>query len=228
MKLHIIFIILFFSTLNQASAQEGYKQNLANLISINFPSKPTAKDTLGQQTFHYADANASYIVFIMDLSKNQSFELKSGDLDEFYKGNVKGVLDAAKGKLISEKSFEIEGFKGLDIAYKSSSNPLLPDLRFKRILFLNGVMLSIDFWTLSANELKTKPERDKFFNSMTIIADKANLQQGISSTESAAYHIGYVIGSIAGWLVIPGLVLVIILVIRRRRKKKSMTVITPE
>lgn len=228
MKSHILFIVLFFFTLNQTSAQEGFKQNLAHLISINFPSKPDASDTLGQQVFHYADADASYLVVAMDLSKKQNFELKSGDLDEFYKGNVKGVLDAAKGKLISEKPFEIEGLKGLDIVYKSSSNPLLPDLRFKRILFLNGIMLSIDFWTLSENELKTKPERDKFFNSITIIADKASLQQGTSGVESAAYDIGFVIGSVAAWLVIPGIVLIIILMVRRKRKKKRMTAIMPE
>ena len=228
MKLHIIVIILFFSTLNQATAQEGYKQNLANLISINFPSKPEANDTLGQQTFHYSDANATYVVVTIDLSKNKHVELKSSELDEFYKGNVNGVLEASKGKLISEKPFEIDGLKGLDIVYKSSSNPLLPDLRFKRILFLNGVVLAIDFWTLSENELKTKPERDKFFNSIAIIADKASLQQGVSATGFAAYHIGYVVGSVAAWLVLPGIVLVIILLIKRKRKKKGMKLTTQE
>lgn len=221
MKIRLLLVFAFFSTIG-ASAQGIYKQSLAGLATINFPAKPIATDTLGYEVFHYTDSIARYIVVAQDLSREPGFKLKAGELTEFYKGHIEGVLKTANGVLVSEKPFEIDGLKGIDLVY-TSTNPNLPDLRFKRLIYLNLRVLSIDFWIKSENEQQTKVERDRFFNSFVITADQVNtLQETLPTSNDQAFNVGYVIGVVSVLAIVIGLIVVIVLFVKKRVAGKKV------
>lgn len=222
MKITCFVIFAFFFTVSTASGQDGYKQNLLNLVTVNFPSKPEASELSGKKVFYLNNPDVSYVVVVQDLSQERNFSLNPNELDEFYEGNIKGALKTSKGELISKKIFEAGGFKGIDFVYKTPSNPKIPELSFNRILFLNDVVFSISALTHSENEIKTRAERDKFLNSLEITADKNTLKQGnaggVSGDNSTAFRIGYVIGQT---LVYALLIFAVIFVVRKLIKKKA-------
>ncbi len=59
MKKTLCSILLLLGVL-QLFGQTGYKQNIAELISLSFPQKPEVLDTLGQKTYQFADSSAIY------------------------------------------------------------------------------------------------------------------------------------------------------------------------
>lgn len=216
MKKNLVFV--FILTTCFAFAQTPSKQNLANIASITFPSSPQVSDTLGFQVLKYSDSIAHYLVIAQDLSKEAGFKLKKEELNEFYDGNIEGVLKAAGGKLISKKPFQINGLKGLDVEY-SASNPDLPNLRFKRILFINNIIFSLDFWVSSENEVKSREAKDRFFNSLVITADKANLKQNTDIDTVTAVEAGYVAGQIIFYISLFAIIAIIVVLIRKRNRK---------
>lgn len=222
MKLKFLSILCVFSIISIfCFAQNPYKQNLLDLATIDFPAKPVSTEAAGQEVLHYADSAAHYLIVIQDLSNKRGFEINDGSLNEFYKGTIIGTLKTAGGKLISKKDFEIQGMKGLDIVYTATSNPKLPDLRFKRIILLNNRLFSIDFWTYSAKEKETQTVREKFFSSFLITADKANLtQNNKASGSNMAYNAGYTTGKLIGTFAVLGVIVVAIFLIMKMIKRK--------
>lgn len=222
MKIKSLFIFGIFSIITTCCfAQESYKQKILNLATIDFPAKPTLTKALGQEVLHYTDSTAHYLIVTQDLSNKRGFEINEGSLNEFYEGTVIGTLKTAGGKLISKKKFEIKGMKGLDIVYTATSNPKLPDLRYKRILLLNNRLFSIDFWTFSSKEKSTQAARERFFNSLVITADKDRLtQNNETGGHGMAYNIGYTTGKMIGTLSALGVIVVVIFLLMKFFKRK--------
>ena len=222
MKFKSLSVLCLFSFISIfCFGQTPFKQNLLDLATIVFPAKPVSTEAAGQEVLHYADSSAHYLIVIQDLSNRKGFEVNEGSLHEFYEGTVIGTLKTAGGKLISKKEFAIEGLKGLDIVYTATSNPKLPDLRFKRIILLNNRLFSIDFWTSSAKEKETQAAREKFFNSLVITADKANLTQTNEvNGNSIPYSAGYTTGKLLGTFAVLGAIVVAIFLIMKMIKRK--------
>ncbi|MCW3117384.1 MAG: hypothetical protein JWM28_1466 [Chitinophagaceae bacterium] len=217
MKKILSTILLLFSIL-QLFGQTGYKQKIRELISITFPQKPEILDTLGQSSYQFMDSSAVYSVIAQKIDQ-EKMAVETDQISEIYDNLIKGMLNASQGKLISKKQFEIDGLKGSDIESVSKANPNLPDLRFRRILLVNNTIFTINFWTLSENRQTTETARTKFFNSLTIIADKTTLSQG--TEKSGLFTFGYITGIFFSWVFIAGVIAGIILLIRRLTRKKK-------
>ncbi|WP_316791736.1 hypothetical protein [Pedobacter frigoris] len=197
MKWIIILFSLLFSICH-VKGQSTYKQNLSDIFSVVFPSKPIQTDTMDCKTYVCRDSNAVYLAII----KNPITFLQpllGLNLNNKYDGCVNGVLSATKGKLISRNAFEINGVKGVDIEYTTTINPNLPSLRFERFIFTNQFTFSFHFWTSPEHKLATKKERDRFFNSLLLIADKKTIQ---GNKNSAALMIGAVVGYLTAILMV--------------------------
>ncbi|WP_285060067.1 hypothetical protein [Pedobacter ginsengisoli] len=151
----------------------------------------------------------------MDQSKTT---IKSDRISETYDNFIKGILSVSQGKVISKKQFEIEGLKGIDLESVTTANPNLPDLRFRRILIVNNTVFIINFWTSSENRQTTHSAKTRFFNSLTIIADKTTLTHG--SDGSTLFMAGYITGIILSFMFAGAVVVGIILLIRRLTRKK--------
>lgn len=214
MKPTILFFVLFLSIFH-VSGQSAYKQNLEGTFSITFPGKPTQTDTMGCNTYACKDSDAIYLAIIKKPITLLQPLLSSKRHDQ-YEGAVKGALSVANGKLISKKTFEINGLKGLDIEYIATANPKLPDLRFDRFLFTNKGTFTFHFWTLSENKLATKKQRELFFNSLLVTGDKETLQ---NDKDSIAFMFGTVIGYILAAVAFIG---GIIFLVYKVSKKKTI------
>ncbi|MBB5436342.1 hypothetical protein HDC92_000006 [Pedobacter sp. AK017] len=220
MKKNFCTILLLFSVL-QLFAQNPQKQNLAGLATITFPQKPITSDTLGHILTQFIDSVAIYSTITRELDADMLLQVNGNTLPEFYDSTINGFLDAAQGKLISKNPFEIDGLKGIEIEFVASSNPNLPDLRFARFILLDNTLITVNFMTLSENKLATQTARTQFLNSLTITADKTSLTQGVD--HPAAYAIGSIIGKLAAWAIILGVIAGVILLIRRITTKKKRT-----
>ena len=218
MKKNLCTILLLFSAIF-VFAQNPYKQNLADLATINFPQKPEILDTLGNNSAQVIDSTAIYAASTGELDSDQLLQIHSDKLSEFYDGIIRGFLDAAQGKLISKKPFEIDGLKGVEIEFIATANPNLPNLRFARFILINNTLITVYFMTSSENKQATQTARTQFLNSLTITADKTSLTQGID--QPVAYAIGSIIGILLAWAVILSVIAGVVLLIRRITTKKK-------
>nr|WP_068892083.1 hypothetical protein [Pedobacter panaciterrae] len=218
MKKNLCTILLLFSAIF-VFAQNPYKQNLVDLATITFPQKPETSDTLGNNSAYIMDSTAIYSTSTRELDSDRLLQIHSDKLSEFYDGTIRGFLDAAQGKLISKKPFEMDGLKGVEIEFIATANPNLPDLRFARFILVNNTLITVYFMTLSENKQATQTARTQFLNSLTITADKTSLTQGVDNP--TAYAIGSIIGTLMAWTVIFGVIAGIILLIRKITTKKK-------
>lgn len=151
------------------------------------------------------------------MTKLEGFHLESDDLQDFYKGMEESTLEGDNGKLISKKLFLIDGFTGLEMVYKGS-HPTMPELKFKRAIILNGIVVSVDFMTSSENEQKTKLDRVSFFNSFTITGERKNLtQETINPNHSSTNSFAYRLGKLTSYILI---ILFVIWIFKKLRRKK--------
>ena len=219
MKKIICSFLLLFNSLF-LFAQDAYKQNIAGLVTITFPQKPVTQDSLGHKAAQFTDSVAIYSVVSRETAPEEALPLQSSKLTEYYESFINGFVKAAKGSLISKKPFKIEGFEGVDIEIIATGNPNLPDLRYARIIYLDHTVIAANFMTLSENKAATQTARTKFFNSLTITADKTTLTQGVDHPKTHA--IAYMLGKISGYVLIVGLVVGMVFLIKRitSRKKK--------
>lgn len=223
MKKTLTTILLLFGVF-QLFGQTGYKQNIADLISITFPQKPALNDTLGHTVFQYADSTVIYMALYRKIDPNDLL-FKKDELPKFYDGMIEGIMGAAKGKLISKKSFEINGLKGVDIEF-TSTDPDLPDLRFMRLLLINNTIITTHILTQSENKQAAEVAKSKFINSIAIIADKIYVSQGMD--DPSAYMIGTWIGYLIGIgiviTIVAGIIFGIVFLIKRITRKKRASI----
>lgn len=218
MKKNLCTILLLFSAIF-VFAQSPYKQNLVDLATINFPQKPEKFDTLGNNLAQVIDSIAIYSASTRELDSDQLLQIHSDKLSEFYDGNIQGFLDAAQGKIISKKPFELDGLRGVEIEFITTANPNLPDLRFARFILVNNTLITVYFMTWSENKQATQTARTQFLNSLTITADKTSITQGVD--HPVAYAIGSIIGKLVAWVVMLGVIAGVVLLIRRITTKKK-------
>lgn len=218
MKKNLCTILLLFSAIF-VFAQSPYKQNLVDLATINFPQKPEKFDTLGNNLAQVIDSIAIYSASTRELDSDQLLQIHSDKLSEFYDGNIQGFLDAAQGKIISKKPFELDGLRGVEIEFITTANPNLPDLRFARFILVNNTLITVYFMTWSENKQATQTARTQFLNSLTITADKTSITQGVD--HPVAYAIGSIVGKFAAWIVMLGVIAGVVLLIRRITTKKK-------
>ncbi len=206
-------------------AQESYQQEIANLATIMFPAAPGIQHISGRQVYSFAGESAIYVVTVTDIGNTGMVMEGESDLDEFYEGVVKGVMNAAKGKLISKKKVMVNGLKGIDIEYVSDTNPNLPALRFQRSVFFNNKSFAISFWTTPENKNSTAHERNTFFNSFAPSIVKEKIVQFANKrpapAPNSAGNIGYGIGKLIGTLLLPAVIVLLIVYFVRKGKRNK-------
>ncbi|WP_111684166.1 hypothetical protein [Winogradskyella tangerina] len=213
------YLITLLLITNLSFSQEWSKTELTDFVSIEFPISPEKTNQNGSIYYSTSDDIGAYMVTIKDLG-NQKITVSG--LPEFYQGVISGALKAVNGELLEKKVFQLNGIKGIEIAYLANSNPQLPNLRYKRILVVNNNFVSYEFWTFKENEQLATINKDKFFNSISISADK--VIEPKEKETNFAYEIGFMLGKIISYLLIIGLIIGGILLIRKLTGKKNKNV----
>jgi len=160
--------------------QNWYKVNLVDYAIIQFPDTPQInKTSSGITQIGYQKDCIFFIIDIEDLSNYGNLEVKPNELDNLYKGILIGFFENSQYHLLSQNNFDYQNLRGVEVEYSCDSKDF-PSSRYKRLLFFNGKIFSIEFWTNLSKD-KSKKERNKFFNSFNITLDKSILKQYTSS-----------------------------------------------
>src|SRR5690606_6861449 len=116
------------------------------------------------------------------LTDQQTSQISKDDIPTIYQGVVNGTLEAANAELISINEINIQGFPAVELEYRAQSNPELPSQRFKKVIYLNKSIISIDFLPLN-NQMDVSNEmKEKFFNSFSITSNEV---EQTSTTENS-------------------------------------------
>ncbi|MBN9295629.1 MAG: hypothetical protein J0I41_01400 [Filimonas sp.] len=187
-----------------------YKQQLDTFATIDFPFRPSVRDTAFFKIYSCKKDYVVYNVFVADLTqKNIKFNVR--ELDNVYKGYIKGIL-GKKDTLLSQSFFEIDGLRGVNIECKDISQTGFTGSRFYKIFFANNTIITAGYW-VEPESADTSGEQGKhFLESFKLTKKPAQLQQyTISELESGIpFRIGEIFGyilvmSLLVWLVVKGI-----------------------
>ncbi len=212
------YFIVLLLTVHFSFSQEWSKIKLNDFSSISFPKAPkkvASDEGIKRINYSLSFDHETYYVMLVNLG---SKKITTSELPKFYQGIMKGTLKSSKGKMISQKEFNINGLLGYEMVYESNSNPQLPNLRHKRLLITNNTLISYEFWTYKENEKLTLDNKTKFFNS--IVLTNKEITNIKKTEESSAYKIGHAVGEVIGYLLPIGLLIGGILFFKKKNRKK--------
>lgn len=227
-----LYLLLLFIG-NIAFSQSWVTTEVTDFAIIDFPVASELTETGAETVFSASDANAVYGVTIRKLSDQESLQITQDEIPNLYQGFASGAVNAVGGEIVSMNEIIIDEISGLEIEYKTHPDYELPGQRFKRIIYVNQNIISIDFWPLAEDDALMIENRAKFFDSFSINLDEiANIEAPLNSQEtvaSTAYKIGYVVGLIMSFLLFVGLLVGLFFLIRYliRRSTKNPTISKP-
>lgn len=210
------YILVILITTNLSFSQEWTKVDLSDFASVELPFLPEISYADGATSYVSGDDLGLYLVSIKNLGNNR---LEESDLPEFYKGVVKGTLEASNGELLAKNEFRLNGISGMEILYLTDANSELPELKQKRIVVKNSNLITYEFWTFRENEQLALDSKNRFFNSFTILEREIDPEK---NAYNKAYDFGYIAGKIIFYLIIISVIVgLVFLVIRLKRKMVS-------
>jgi len=217
----IILFLFFVLSISTGFGQSAFKKDLRNVVEISFPV-PASFKIVGTDTVYYARQYSSYYFALSkDFSGDPNFTVEKDSLDSFYEGVIRGTVATAKGALIKQNFFLINGLRGVEFEFVSTDNPHLPNLRFQRSLYLNKKLVNYSYWTVSDSLGINASKKDQFFNSISIKADKNNLKQYTESKDlltKIQRAVGSTVPLVISAVMLICSVVLIILLIKRRNK----------
>lgn len=229
MKLTNKLFILFIFITNICCAQDWVKTAITDFASINFPVKSELTETTKETVYTAEDEFAFYMVSIRKLTDQQSSQITKEDVPKLYQGVVKGAMDAANGKVVSMNEILIQKNLALELEYNAPANPELPSQRFKRIIYLNQSIVTLDFWPLTNQKDVVNEKKAKYFNSFLINSVETEKTSIISiqknDKSNSGFETGFFIGQIIFFVILLafliGIIFLIRYLIKKNRKKKS-------
>ena len=222
------FKIICLLIINFSFSQEWVETRIPGVGVLNFPSEAELFDQQGVLVYKVENQDAFYLLSLYEMDPKYSSGIKE-NLNEFYRGNIQGAIEAAQGKLISQKDITIDGVEAMDLSYTSVSNPELPKLRYKRLVFVSPFVVSVEFMPKTANEANILEQKFKFLNSLKLdanIEETYTIDTNVEQSEAfeKGYSIGYILGRIVFFVLFLGGIIVIIIffVMRSNKRKKSI------
>lgn len=220
-------IIAAFIFTNFCKAQEWKKTDITEGISIQLPGESRLTNTPEEQITSAQDEHAIYIVSVRPLKPEQASRINESDLPSLFKGVAQGTIDASKGTVVSLNDIVVQNIRALEMEYNVPANNNLPTHRFKRILYIKGSIINIDFWPLTDQLNVITEKKDIYFNSITLNNIESNEDQ-ISLNESeedneatTSTKSGSLLGKVNFMLLLIAAIISVILLIKRITSKKK-------
>ena len=143
-------LFLFISLTAQSWGQPWIKTQLNEQVSVNFPSIPEIQKIGNKKVYQIAGPDYVISVLTIDMNSVPSFDVHSGELDNFYKGVIEGRMDvAADCKLLHESEIKLGKYEGREIKYTKDFNGVDDMLVTSRIVLVGKGLFTFDFWDLS-------------------------------------------------------------------------------
>ncbi|WP_290699537.1 hypothetical protein [Lacinutrix sp.] len=213
------YLITLLLITNFSFGQEWITTELTEFASIKFPYKPDKTILKGVNYYSSWDDMGEYVVMVQDIGNPRITE---SELPGFYQGVISGSLASANGELLEQTEFEYKGIKGVEILYTIKSNPQLHDSRHKMIFIVNNHVLSYEFSTYKKNAKLASTNKNKFFYSISLVAEKEIEPEKKES--NSAIESGFTVGQLFFYLLIIVLFIGSIIVIRNQNSKKKKNV----
>jgi ribosomal protein L40E len=222
LKNKLLILILFICNINYA--QDWIKTDITDFSSINFPIASELTETPREIVYTANDEFAFYIVSLRKLTDQQSSLITKEEIPDLYQGFANGAIDAVNGEIISKNNITILGIPALELEYYAPDNPQLPSQRFKRIIYVNQNVISIDFWPLTKEKDVVNEKKIKFFNSFLINSNKAEnsvkvTNENNSNKTNLASERGLIVGQAIFYLFLFAILIGLFLLIRYLLKK---------
>jgi hypothetical protein len=161
----IVLLILLNLLIGQSWGQTWTRTQLDNHVSIDFPSIPDVQEIGNKKIYQISESTYIINVLTADMSLNPNFDIKTDGLSEFYKGVIKGKLDAAtNSKLLEEKEIDLNHYEGRQIEYTKDFNGMSNILVTGRIILVDKVFYTFEIWDLSGKGQNKLTK--KFFKSI--------------------------------------------------------------
>jgi len=224
----LFLLLLFVCNINYS--QDWIKTDITDFTSIDFPVTSELTDTNRETVYTADDEFAFYMVSLRRLTDQQSSRITKEQIPDLYQGFANGAMEAVNGKIISKDEITILGIPALELEYYAPENPQLPSQRFKRIIYVNQNIISIDFWPLTKEKDVANEKKAKFFNSFKINSAKVvnNVQaskENNYSKKNIASETGFIVGQVIFYLILIaffiGLFLLIRYLIKKNKNKNS-------
>nr|WP_321235313.1 hypothetical protein [uncultured Psychroserpens sp.] len=229
MKITNRLFLLFILLANITNAQDWVKTDITNFSYINFPVESQLTETSNEKVYSAEDEVAFYIVSIRKLTDQQSSRITHKDIPSLYQGVAQGAMDAANAEIVSMNDIIVQTIPALELEYNAPNNSGLPIQRFKRIIYTNQNIISVDFWPLSSEKDITNKKKAAFFNSLLI--NSTEVENNITVTDdtsktSIASETGFLVGKVIFYLILIafliGIFLLIIYVIKKNKNRKPI------
>jgi hypothetical protein len=199
-----------------AQVREWKKVSIADSITVSFPGKPTEKLTqnkLGQvKVYVFKDGTGIYTAMVQESPIEP--ESSDAEIQKFYQG----ILQGLGGKILNQKTFVVNGFKGVEAQFTTPSHPELPATKFLKAVVVNGTVYLQQFWTDSKQENEVNFARSYFFSSFRPDVDKVDQVAVDVHTDTFAYRVGKLLGTLMFY---GFLIFVVVKVLRGFRSTKS-------
>lgn len=225
MNLTIKLCILLLFIVNINYAQEPIKTDITDFASINFPVASELTETQSETVYSADNEFAFYIVRVRKLTDQQSSRITKEEIPNLYQGFANGALEAVNGEIISMNTITILGLPALEMEYYAPANPELPSQRFKRIIYVNQNIISIDFWPLTKENDIVNEKKAKFFNSFIInsteVENIVNVTNDNNSKTNIASETGLFVGQVIFYFTLIAFLIGLFLLIRYLIKKNK-------
>ncbi len=216
MKKLLIFFVLILAAL-YSFGQKWPTVRIDSAISVQLPKGYEKKDTTGEFSLVARSGFGTILVFktvdnprvIPDIERDRH-------LEEYYDGYIQKVASSSKeGRVLDERDTLLGDLKVKDFTLVVDSGAGKQYRNF-RILHVSGASYTFEFLYDDLHEEYSRPERDRFFNSIAI--DEELKRQDQYTTDVPPGIDPLVIGVIAGVIV---LVLLVYFILRRRRRRTT-------
>jgi len=222
--------------MNISFSQEWIKTDITDFASIEFPVNSDLIEAQGETVFTAEDEFAYYIVSIRELNTQQSSQITQKDIPNLYQGVAQGTVDAANGEVVSMDEIIVQNIPALELVYNVEATSDLPSKRFKRIIYFNQNIISIDYWPKTNQNNISIEKKKTFFNSFTL--NSSNIKKtsiGINAhtqnnddrdANNTADETGFFVGKIFFYFLLFAVLFGIILLIwllGKKNKNKQVT-----
>ena len=214
------FVLAILLTFQTDSATLNWERvTVDDLLTVELPDNFERTDTLGQTIF-YAEADYSVITLsrVPESAIPQVDRITSSTPDElgkFYTGFQNGTLKAKQGEVVDSEDVLLDSLRAriFRTDYENGETKLNQIILVQDRLYFGTVWFSTEYFEFVINE------KDQFFNSFQF-AITANKQLRPARLEdSTSYKLGELFGTIIGYTLIPGIIILIVVLVRRKRKK---------
>jgi hypothetical protein len=191
-------LIVSLLSLFAAFAQKPFKHSFSGLATIIFPDTPQEKKAQTETVYMTTYKQSVYLASSSSLNMGLKNMFKENGIDGIYESFITGVLNSTKGELLYKNKISIDGLEGIEFGFQATTNGNIY-YNYHRVVYLNNTLINYSYLSLTRVE-KNDENITNFFDTFKLSINKNDVRQ------TGGSEFGYLLGTIAGYLVTIGII----------------------